>query len=58
MPAYFNCKVCGGVHPSPIGFGSKESFDTSKMLGNSFDCPPIGQSAIYDKEDMFWKEEN
>ncbi len=57
MSAYFNCKICGGVHPSPLDFGSKESFDDSKMLGESFNCP-IRQSAIYDKEDMFWKEEN
>lgn len=57
MGIYFKCKICGGEHPSPIAFGDKESFESSGISGNSFDCPKIGEAAIYNKEDMFWKEE-
>ena len=57
MAVYFGCKSCGEEHPSPIAFGDKESFESSGMSGNWFDCPKTGKAAIYDKNDMFWKEE-
>jgi hypothetical protein len=56
MGVYFRCKSCGGAHPSPIGFGDKKSFDISSIKNNSFQCPKTGQTGIYNKEDMFWKE--
>lgn len=57
MPVYYKCKVCGNDHPSPIAFGDKGSFDSGTLAGNSFQCPEKGESALYDKEDMFWKDE-
>lgn len=57
MSVYFRCKVCGNSHPSPIGFGSKNSFDTAALTNNQFQCPKTGKVASYDKADVFWKEE-
>jgi len=57
MPVYYKCKICDEEHPSPIAFGDKASFDTANLKNNNFQCPKTGQSALYSKEDMFWKEE-
>jgi hypothetical protein len=57
MSAYFKCKVCGDSHLSPIGFGSKNSFDTTTLTGNQFQCPKTGKMASYDKANMYWREE-
>lgn len=58
MPVYYKCKNCGEDHPSPIGFGDKESFEdpTNIIRDNSFQCPKTDQSALYSTEDMFWKD--
>jgi len=56
MAVYYKCKICGEEHPSPIAFGDKASFDTATLKGNNLQCPETGKFAIYDKEDMFWKD--
>lgn len=57
MPVYFKCKSCGQEHPSPIGFGNKQAFDTAILKDNVFKCPETGELHSYDKEDMIWKEQ-
>ncbi len=56
MPVYYKCKVCEDEHPSPIPIDGKRAFESSSMMTISFQCPVNGESAIYDKEDMFWKD--
>lgn len=56
MAVFFKCKACGNLHPSPIAFGDKRSFDTATLKGNSFQCPQTGKMATYDKKDMIWKD--
>jgi len=56
MPAYYKCKICGGEHLSPIVLRDEESFDNSTLWGDSFQCPVKGESALYDKEDMYWQD--
>ena len=56
MPVYYRCKSCGEEHPSPIGFGDRQSFETNSMSGNKFQCPTSGKSASYDKGDMVWRD--
>jgi hypothetical protein len=57
MGVYFRCKSCGKEHRSPIAFGNRKSFETAELKGNSFQCPITSKSDIYNKADMFWKEE-
>jgi len=33
------CKNCGQLHPSPVAFGDKKSFDTATLRDNAFQCP-------------------
>ncbi len=56
MAVFFKCKSCGQLHPSPIAFGDKKSFDTSTMQNNQFQCPKTSKMASYDKKDMVWKD--
>lgn len=58
MAVFFKCKICGEEHESPIAFGSKESFDSSSLSNNIFQCPKTGKPASYDKKDMLWKEKD
>jgi hypothetical protein len=58
MAVFFKCKICGQEHKSPIAFGNKQSFDSSSLSNNVFQCAKTGKPASYDKKDMFWKEEN
>lgn len=53
---YYKCKICDEEHKSPIAFGDERSFKSSTLVSNRFQCPKTGESASYDKEDMFWKE--
>lgn len=57
MPIYFKCKNCDEEHLSPIQI-DKESFEysTNIIQDNSLQCPKTGQYALYNKEDMFWKD--
>jgi len=57
MAVYYRCKLCGEEHPSPIAFRDKGSFESATIQSNTFQCPKTKQSASYDKDDMFWKEE-
>lgn len=57
MGVYFRCKFCGKEHRSPIAFGNRKSFETAELKENSFQCPITQKSGIYNKTDMFWKEE-
>lgn len=57
MAVYYRCKICGEEHLSPISFGDKDSFESASLQNNSFQCPKTGQSATYDKGDMFWQED-
>jgi len=56
MPVYYRCKACGKEHLSPIGFGDKKSFETTRLEANSFQCPETHRSDSYDKKDMYWKD--
>ena len=57
MPIYFKCKNCSEDHPSPIQM-DRETFEDSTNIiqDNSFQCPKTGQSALYSKEDMYWRD--
>jgi len=57
MPVYYKCKICGGEHPSSLVLRNEESFDSiSTLWDERFPCPEKGESALYDKEDMFWQD--
>jgi hypothetical protein len=56
MPVYYKCRVCEGEHLSPIVIDDKRAFESSSLMTLSFECPVRGESAIYDKDDMFWKD--
>jgi hypothetical protein len=53
---FFKCKSCGSLHPSPIAFGDKKSFDTASLVGNRFHCPKTGKLDTYDKKDMVLRD--
>jgi hypothetical protein len=57
VAVYYKCKICEQEHKSPIAFGDKKSFESSKLVNNAFQCPKTGKMAGYNKEDMFWKEQ-
>jgi hypothetical protein len=57
MPVYYNCKACEAEHPSQISIDDKRAFDSSSLMTIRLQCPVKGESAIYDKEDMFWRDE-
>ena len=56
MPAYYKCKVCEDEHPASIAIDGKRAFDSSALMTLSLQCPVKAESAIQDKEDMFWKD--
>ncbi len=37
-------------------YRDEEVFDRSILLGEMFQCPEKGESALYDKDEMFWKD--
>jgi len=51
---YVKCKSCTKDFFSPIQM-DKESFETSSLKNNSFQCPGCGKMNSYNKEDMFFK---
>ena len=59
MPVYYKCKICGSEHPSPIVFPDKISFHNSAFESSpiAFKCSIKLETAIYQKEDMFWQDE-
>jgi hypothetical protein len=53
---YYRCKGCGGEHPAPVPFAEKLYFDASVTLDLTFECPVTGESRLYNKTDMVWRE--
>jgi hypothetical protein len=47
MPVYYKCKICEREHPSPMVYRDEESFDSSILWGEMFQCPEKGKSALY-----------
>ena len=57
MPIYFRCKNCDEEHPSPTQVDRNTFEDPNFIIqDNSLQCPKTNQSALYSKEDMFWKD--
>jgi len=57
MPIYFKCKNCDEEHRSPIQTDKKSFEDPTNIIQDtSLQCPKTIQSALYSKEDMFWKD--
>ena len=57
MPIYFKCKFCGEEHPSSIQMDKKSFEDVTNIIqDNSLKCLKTGQSDLYSKKDMFWKD--
>lgn len=50
------CKNCSAVFPSPIAFGDRKSFETSKLEENTVTCPKCGAVVPCNKENMIFKE--
>ena len=50
------CKKCKAIFPSPIAFGDRKSFETSKLEGNTVNCPKCGAMVPCNKENMIFKE--
>ena len=50
------CMNCKAIFPSPIGFGDRKSFETSKLEGNIVTCPKCGATVPCNKENMIFKE--
>jgi DNA-directed RNA polymerase subunit RPC12/RpoP len=50
------CTNCKAIFPSPIGFGNRKSFETSKLKGNTVKCPKCGATVPCNKENMIFKE--
>ena len=57
MSIYFKCKSCQSEHRSPAGFLDQLSFDASPMPESHFRCVTTGRTALYGKQDMYWREE-
>jgi len=57
MTVYFRCKNCDEEHRSPIQMDKKSWEDPNNIFqDNSLQCPKTIKSALYSKEDMFWKD--
>jgi len=50
------CKKCSAVFRSPIGFGSRKSFETAILTGNITTCPKCGSKVPCNKENMIFRE--
>ena len=53
---YFNCKICGRVHNSPIQHSDKKAFDAASFKNIGIQCPITGEMSDYGKKDMFWQD--
>ncbi len=57
MTVYFRCKNCDEEHRSPIQMDKKSWEDPNNIFqDNSLQCPKTIKSALYSKEDMFWRD--
>ena len=50
------CTRCKAIFRSPIAFGDRKSFETSKLERNAVRCPKCGAIVPCDKENMIFKE--
>jgi len=50
------CTNCKAIFPSPIRFGDRKSFETSKLEGNAVTCPKCRATVPCNKENMIFKE--
>ncbi len=57
MAVYYRCKVCAEEHRSPIDFDDQQAFEAGELEHDSFVCPHTHQMEVYEKSDMYWKDE-
>jgi len=50
------CPQCKEIFNSPIAFGNRKSFETSKLEGNTVNCPKCGKIIPCNKENMIFQE--
>ncbi|MHA2329896.1 MAG: hypothetical protein ACXACR_15370 [Candidatus Hodarchaeales archaeon] len=50
------CAKCSAKFPSPIAFGTRESFETATLSGNTTNCPKCGSIVPCDKENMIFND--
>ena len=48
------CTHCRTWFPSPIQMGDAETFESSTLIGNRFQCQACGQMSPCNKENMRW----
>ena len=53
-----NKKECSAVFPSPISFGSRQTFETANLSGNMVTCPKCRSMVPCNKENMIFKEDD
>ena len=50
------CPKCKFIFKSPIAFGDRKSFESSKLEGNIVSCPNCKSIIPCNKENMIFKE--
>jgi len=50
------CPKCKKIFNSPIAFGDRKSFESSKLKGNVVNCPKCGSIVSCNKENMTFQE--
>lgn len=50
------CPACKEIFNSPIAFGDRKSFESSKLKGNVVNCPKCGSIVSCNKENMIFRE--
>lgn len=56
VTVHFHCKSCGGVHPAPVQFATRDEMSRTHLNANNiFRCPVKKLSARYSKESLIWK---
>lgn len=50
------CPKCKKIFNSPIAFGDRTSFESSKLEGNVVNCPQCGSIISCNKENMTFQE--
>lgn len=56
MPAFYECKLCDGVHRLPGHFPLEAIFESVPLQQHVCTCPEVGRGAIYRDSDVFWRE--
>lgn len=57
MPAFYDCKLCEGVHRLPGQFPTKALFDSVPIHQHVCTCPEVERGAIYRESDVFWRDD-